>query len=104
MSFAAISSPEFLKKSSVEIYSLDPDDDSLEFTKPTRDLDAQITKGNFAVFTFTDDQDRVDSSISSAHHDSAVAAVADSPSSGKPLIAGPMQDALTARARQKVRR
>ena len=74
VSFAAISSHEFLKNSSVEIYSLDPDDDSLEFTEPSRDLDVHQASGDFAVFTFSDSKGRVDSSSSSAPHDGAVLA------------------------------
>ena len=76
VSFAAISSNEFLKESSVEIYSLDPDDDSLEFTQPSRDLDAQVTSKDFVVFTFPDSKGRVDSPNSSAPNHGAVSAEA----------------------------
>ena len=52
VSFAAISSPEFLKDSSVEIYSLHPEDDSLEFTFPSNDSDAFTSSKDFAIFYF----------------------------------------------------
>ena len=95
VSFAAISSHEFLKESSVEIYSLDPDDDSLEFTEPSRDLGVHQASGDLAVFTFSDSKGRVDSSNSSAPNNGAVPADA--------AAAASQTDGLKPRRRQKER-
>ena len=61
VSFAAMSSPEFLKGSTVKFHSLDPEDDSLEFTVPSKNPDASTSSKDLTVFTFCDPSGKVGS-------------------------------------------